>query len=246
MYPVSKTKGVGCLPPAVLHRLDDHGRGGRNFVPDDPGAEARRERKPGARGRASRVEPGHDDGAGHEVLPTPVKRSLVFLLLSISLWYIGYNGVTTWFTEYVARRHGPGPGRRVHMPARGNGRRDCLIHSHWCAGCKNWPQTTISAAAAAGDLLSDLLLPHDALHHSSRHVRLFALVGFAWAAINVNSLPMVWRCAAAATSASSPAITTPSPMAAQVVTPIVAGTLMRHISYRVLFPYAALFVARAL
>ena len=32
-------------------------------------------------------------------------------------------------------------------------------------------------------------------------------------------------------------------MAAQVVTPIVAGSLMRAIDYRVLFPYAALFVA---
>lgn len=31
-------------------------------------------------------------------------------------------------------------------------------------------------------------------------------------------------------------------MAAQVVTPVLAGTLMRHISYRVLFPYAAIFV----
>ena len=32
-------------------------------------------------------------------------------------------------------------------------------------------------------------------------------------------------------------------MAAQVVTPILAGTLMRTIDYRILFPYAALFVA---
>ena len=30
---------------------------------------------------------------------------------------------------------------------------------------------------------------------------------------------------------------------AQIVTPILAGTLMRQVSYRVLFPYAALFVA---
>ena len=30
-----------------------------------------------------------DDGAGHEVLPAPVKRSLIVLLLSISLWFIG-------------------------------------------------------------------------------------------------------------------------------------------------------------
>ena len=36
-----------------------------------------------------------DDGTGHEVLPAPVKRSLSFLLVSISLWFIGYNGVTT-------------------------------------------------------------------------------------------------------------------------------------------------------
>ena len=42
-----------------------------------------------------------DDGTGHEVLPAPVKRSLSFLLVSISLWFIGYNGVTTWFTKYV-------------------------------------------------------------------------------------------------------------------------------------------------
>ncbi len=32
-------------------------------------------------------------------------------------------------------------------------------------------------------------------------------------------------------------------MAAQVITPVLAGTLMKHISYKVLFPYAALFVA---
>ena len=32
-------------------------------------------------------------------------------------------------------------------------------------------------------------------------------------------------------------------MVNQVVTPVLAGTLMRHISYRVLFPYAACFVA---
>ena len=40
-----------------------------------------------------------DDGSGHETLPAPVKRSLGFLLVSISLWFIAYNGVTTWFTR---------------------------------------------------------------------------------------------------------------------------------------------------
>ena len=34
-------------------------------------------------------------------------------------------------------------------------------------------------------------------------------------------------------------------MAAQVVTPIVAGFLMKHISYRILFPYSMIFAALA-
>ena len=42
------------------------------------------------------------DASGHEVLPKPVKKSLGFLLASIALWFAGYNGVTTWFTTYVA------------------------------------------------------------------------------------------------------------------------------------------------
>ena len=32
-------------------------------------------------------------------------------------------------------------------------------------------------------------------------------------------------------------------MSAQIITPILAGTLMRNIDYKVLFPYAAAFVA---
>ena len=51
-----------------------------------------------------------DDGSGHETLPAPVKRSLGFLLVSISLWFIAYNGVTTWFTRYVAEVMGEGLG----------------------------------------------------------------------------------------------------------------------------------------
>ena len=32
-------------------------------------------------------------------------------------------------------------------------------------------------------------------------------------------------------------------MSAQVITPILAGTLLKHIGYDILFPYAAFFVA---
>ena len=58
-----------------------------------------------------------DDGSGNEVLPGEVKRSLAFLLVSISLWFIGYNAVTTWFTVYVGEVMGQGlGGGQQHRP----------------------------------------------------------------------------------------------------------------------------------
>ena len=71
----------------------------------------------------------------------------------------------------------------------------------------------------------------------------FALVGLAWAAINVNSLPMVVEMCKGSDIGKFTGYYYTASMAAQVVTPIAAGTLMRKIDYRVLFPYAALFVA---
>ena len=37
-----------------------------------------------------------------EKLPREVKRSLAFILVSIALWFIAYNGVSTWFSVYAA------------------------------------------------------------------------------------------------------------------------------------------------
>ncbi|MBO4800197.1 MAG: MFS transporter, partial [Lachnospiraceae bacterium] len=38
---------------------------------------------------------------GESYTPKPVKRSLTFILISIALWFIGYNAVTTAFTKYA-------------------------------------------------------------------------------------------------------------------------------------------------
>ena len=70
----------------------------------------------------------------------------------------------------------------------------------------------------------------------------FALVGVAWAAINVNSLPMVVEMCKGSDVGKFTGYYYTASMAAQIVTPILAGTLMRMISYKVLFIYAAVFV----
>ena len=71
----------------------------------------------------------------------------------------------------------------------------------------------------------------------------FALVGLAWAAINVNSLPMVVEMCRGSDVGKFTGYYYTASMLAQVVTPVLAGSLMKAVGYHVLFPYAAFFVA---
>ena len=186
-----------------------------------------------------------DDGSGHEVLPKPVKRSLGFLLASIALWYIGYNGVTTWFTTYISEIMGEGLGTAsrcllvatagaivsyipIGAVASKVGRRKTIL-----AGC-----ALLAACFFTGFLLTTAF---STLNFAMYIV--FALVGLAWAAINVNSLPMVVEMCRGSDIGKFTGYYYTASMAAQVVTPVLAGTLMRHVSYKILFPYATLFVA---
>lgn len=185
-----------------------------------------------------------DDGSGSEVLPGPVKRSLEFLLASIALWYIGYNGVTTWFTTYISQIMGEGLG----------GASTCLLVATagaiisyipiGVAASKVGRRKTIMAGVLllascfiAGYFLTTLFSSINAVMFAA-----FALVGLAWAAINVNSLPMVVEMCRGSDVGKFTGYYYTASMTAQVITPVLAGSLMKRISYQVLFPYAAFFV----
>ena len=185
-----------------------------------------------------------DDGHGGEALPGPVKRSLYFLLASIALWFIGYNGVTTWFTTYVSQVMGEGLG----------GASTCLLVATAGAivsyipigilaskfGRKKTIHAGIILLAAcflAGFFLTTLFSSINAVMYVA-----FALVGLAWAAINVNSLPMVVEMCRGGDVGKFTGYYYTASMLAQVITPVVAGSLMKTISYHILFPYAAFFV----
>ncbi|MBR3329620.1 MAG: MFS transporter [Mogibacterium sp.] len=185
-----------------------------------------------------------DDGSGNEVLPANVKRSLGFLLASIALWFIGYNGITTWFTTYVDKVMGQGLG----------GASTCLLIATGGAIISYIPIGSLAhrigrkrtimigivllaSCFAGGYFLTTAFSSINAIMFV-----VFALVGFAWAAINVNSLPMVVEMCRGSDIGKFTGYYYTASMAAQVVTPILAGFLMRNISYKVLFPYAALFV----
>ena len=74
---------------------------------------------------------------------------------------------------------------------------------------------------------------------------LFALVGVAWAAINVNSYPMVVEMSKGSDIGKFTGFYYTFSMAAQIVTPILSGFLLEHVGYFILFPYAAFFVVIA-
>ena len=186
-----------------------------------------------------------DDGSGNAVLPKEVKRSLGFLLASIALWFMGYNGVTTWFTTYVS----------VVMGQSLGGASTCLLIATGGAivsyvpigslaskfGRKRTIQFGIILLASCFALGYYLTTTYDSINFIMFVV--FALVGLAWAAINVNSLPMVVEMCRGSDVGKFTGFYYTASMSAQVITPVVAGTLLNKVGYFTLFPYAAAFVS---
>lgn len=179
-----------------------------------------------------------------ETLPKDVKRSLGFLLASIALWFIGYNGVTTWFSVYA--------GRTWHMTlAQAN---TCLTIATAGAILSYIPVGNVASKVGrrktirfgtlllSGSFLAAFLLTMALEGFSPVLYVLFLLVGLAWASINVNSLPMVVEMCKGSEVGKFTGLYYTFSMSAQIITPIVAGWLLRNVSYRALFPYAAFFV----
>lgn len=180
---------------------------------------------------------------GSARLPKPVLKSMLFLLLSICLWYIAYNAVTTWFTTYISSVMGEGIG----------GASTCFIVASAGALVSYIPlgflQSKIGRKKSI--LFGTILLASsylicfflttmfDSIGVVTYFV--FALVGVAWAAISINSLPMVVEMCRGSDSGKFTGYYYTASMAGQVLTPVLAGTLMRNLSYKVLFIYATLF-----
>ena len=184
-----------------------------------------------------------DDGKAK--MPKAVKKSLIFLLMSVALWYIGYNGISTWFTVYATTVWNMAPGSAslcLTIAMAGT------IVSYIPVGniaSKIGRKLTILIGAAVLSL-SFFAAFIFTLFSSSFHPTLYALfvlIGVAWAAINVNSLPMVVEMCSASEIGKFTGFYYTFSMAAQTVTPIVAGYLLSNISYKALFPYSAIFVA---
>ena len=187
----------------------------------------------------SRAENPKNAGA----LPKEVKKSLIFMLLSVSLWFTAYNAVTTAFSRYA-----------IHVWRLENGGyANCLMVATVAAIISYIPIGIISSKIGRKKTIligiALLIICYVcAGFFSSYHVSMnlfFGIIGFAWAAINVNSFPMVVEISAAGDIGKYTGYYYTFSMAAQVITPILSGFLLEHVSYRTLFPYAAVFSTMA-
>ena len=185
-----------------------------------------------------------DDGSGNEKLPKEVVRSLIFLLASIALWFTGYNAVTTWFSKYIQVVMGEGiGGASLCLTVASAGAILSYIPIGQLAskiGRKKTIKFGIILLASmffAGFILTSTFSSINVIMYIC-----FATVGLAWAAINVNSLPMVVEMCKGSDIGKFTGYYYTASMAAQIVTPIISGTLMRLIDYKVLFIYSSIFV----
>ena len=178
-----------------------------------------------------------------EVLPKPVKRSLAFLLVSIALWFIAYNGVTTWFSVYAQKTWDMSLGQANTCMTIATAGAILSYIPVGNAASRIGRRKTIrfGTLVLGGSFFAAFLYTIFAGGFSPLLYVLFALVGFAWAAINVNSLPMVVEMCRGSEVGKFTGLYYTFSMAAQIVTPIVAGWLLRNVSYKTLFPYAAVF-----
>ncbi len=170
------------------------------------------------------------------------RRSLIFILLSVALWYFGYNAVTSKYSVYAADI--------LHMDYNMT-----LLIAQAAAIVAYLPVGMIASKVGrrktilAGVIMLTVAFGAASFMNANSSVWLmnilFALAGIGWATINVNSFPMVVEMCSGSDVGKYTGFYYTASMAAQVLTPMFSGFLMDQMGMTVLFPYAAIFVALA-
>ena len=168
--------------------------------------------------------------------------SLILILLSVALWYIGYNAITSKYSLYASSVLGMDYNTTLLIA------QAFAIVAYLPAGLiasKIGRRKTILAGvvmlAGAFGVASFMRIGSSALLMNV----LFALAGIGWATINVNSFPMAVEMCSGGDVGKYTGYYYTASMIAQIVTPMFSGYLMREFGDTILFPYAAFFVALA-
>lgn len=191
--------------------------------------------------KEAEAEEKKESGKAFGELAPDVRRSLWLILFSVAFWFMGYNAVTSAFTRYMQVQWG------YDIKAASL----CLMVATVGAVLSYLPVGILSSKFGrkkliqAGVTLLAVCFATAGLFtafHPAVYV-VFALVGVAWAMINVNSYPMVVEISKSGDVGKYTGYYYTFSMAAQIITPILSGLLLEHVGYQTLMPYATVMVA---
>ncbi len=190
------------------------------------------------------AEKGKETRGSSSKLPKEVMKSLIFILASIFLWFMAYNAVTTAFSRYAVKVWG----------LKGGSFANCLLIATIAAIISYIPIGAISGKFGRKKTIIGGILLLSASYFAGMLFKeysgminlVFAVTGIGWAAINVNSYPMVVEMSKGSDVGKYTGLYYTFSMSAQIITPILSGFLMEHVSYHTLFPYAVIFTLLSL
>lgn len=172
-------------------------------------------------------------------LDAQVRRSFLFIMASIFLWFFAYNAVKTAFSRYADKVWGLGDG----------GFTGPLMVALVAALICYIPIGIISSKIGRKKMIIIGIIMMTISYFIGFTIKeysfvvnvVFALTGIGWASISVNSYPMVVEMCKGSDTGKYTGYYYTFSMAAQTITPIVSGMLLEYVSYRTLFPYAVFF-----
>ena len=166
--------------------------------------------------------------------------SLILILASVALWYIGYNSVTSKYSVYATRELGFDYNLTLIIA------QAAAVVSYIPVGIissKLGRKKTILIGVsmlATAFLLGNFITP---ITPEFLMYPIFVLAGIGWATINVNSFPMVVELAKGGEVGKYTGYYYTASMAAQIVAPTLSGILYKQFGMRnVFFAFATVFV----
>ena len=169
-------------------------------------------------------------------------KSLILILASVVLWYIGYNAITSKYSVYASEV--------LEVPYT-----ITLMVAQGAAIVSYIPVGIIASKIGRKKTILGGIVMLTVAFASAAFIKagtseivmylLFALAGIGWATINVNSFPMVVELAKVGDVGKYTGFYYTASMSAQIVTPILSGALVDACGWWIFFPYAAFFAGLA-
>ena len=178
--------------------------------------------------------------AGSRKLSRPELRSLLLILASVALWYIGYNSITSKYSVYA-------------MGILNFDYNFTLIIAQAAAIVSYIPIGIISSKFGRKKTILTGIIMLATAFGAGHFVTpttpqvimypIFALAGIGWATINVNSFPMAVELARGGDVGKYTGYYYTASMAAQIIAPILSGVFYDLLGMRnTFFPFGMLFV----